>query len=443
MKAPTHVSQDGSAKVSFVTGLRCVACGVRYPLAPMYEGCPSCATDSFRAGLTPEYDYAALARVLGEGPLGESERFGIWRYRRLLPASDAAHELSLHEGSTPLIPLPRLARELGAADVWLKDESRNPTWSFKDRNAAVTLAKALDFGATGVVASSSGNHGAAVAAYAARAGLACLVLSYPGLSAASAALIQSYGARLLVTSREGRWAIMREAVRDHGWFPATNFTAIPTNGAYGHEGYKTIAYELHEQLGGGAPDLVVVPTAYGEALYGIWKGFQELEKLGRRRRSPRMLACEPHGGPLQVALNGSDPARAIAHVPERLTVARGIGGTTNSVIAMTALSASDGLVGQATDPEILGAQRDLAREGILVEPASATALAGLRAVARRGELPRGQRIVLLSTSAGIKNLEPLMHSLPEPAVVPPSFAAVAGLFHPPGEGVDGPPEHRL
>ncbi len=126
-----------------------------------------------------------------------------------------------------------------------------------------------------IMASSSGNHGTAIAAYAARAGLECVVLSYPGISEAAAALVQAHGAGLAITSREGRWTIIREAVERCGWYPATNFTDIPTNGAYGHEGYKTIAYELHGQLGGETPTHVEVPTAYAEGLFGIWKGFDE------------------------------------------------------------------------------------------------------------------------------------------------------------------------
>ncbi|MBI2762047.1 MAG: pyridoxal-phosphate dependent enzyme [Chloroflexi bacterium] len=406
--------------VTFAVGLRCVRCDAAYPLAPMYEGCPACATPEFRSGLTPDYDYAALRAALGDGPLAETGRPGIWRYRRLLPVTDAAHEVSLGEGGTALVSLPRLAEELGAAGLWVKDESRNPTWSFKDRNAAVSVGKALDFGARTVAASSSGNHGVAVAAYAARAGLGCVVLTYPGIPAGARALIGAFGARLVVTTREGRWTGLREGVAARGWFPVTTFTDIPTNGAYGHEGYKTIAYELVEQLGGAAPDIVVVPTSYGEGLYGVWKGFDELRRLGMIAETPRMLACEPTGGPLAVAF-GRGEGGPIARVPERSTVARGIGGTVNSYIAVAALAASDGLVAQATDEEIVCAQRDLAAEGVLAEPASAAALAGLRAIARRGELPPGRRIVLVSTSGGLKNLEALLalHHEPAPLTVPP------------------------
>ncbi len=402
-------------RTSYATGLRCLRCGVEYPLGPFYEGCDACATDDVRSGLTPTYDYRDLAGALSTGALREAG-LGIWRYRRLLPVVSRGHEVSLGEGNTPLIPLPRIAAELGVPEVWLKDESRNPTLSFKDRHAAVALSKALDLGASTVIVASSGNHGLAVAAYAARAGLACVVLTYPGLALAASVMIRAYGARLAVSTREGRWDIMRRAVREHAWYPASNFTGIPTNSAYGHEGYKTIAFELHEQLGG-IPDVVALPVGYGEGLYGIWKGFAELVTLGRAGATPRILAAEPAAGPLAAAVAavkaGGPP---IARVAARATVARGIGATVNSYMSFEGLRSSNGLVASVADDEILRAQRDLAREGIFAEPASAAVLAGARAAAARGELTRG-RIVLINTSSGLKNFESIGGAYPAPVEI--------------------------
>jgi len=244
-----------------------------------------------------------------------------------------------------------------------------------------------------------------------------VALTYPGIPVAARVLIQEYGAELIVTAPEGRWALMREGVQERGWYPASNYTDIPTNGAYGHEGYKTIACELHEQLDGVPPDLVVVPTAYAEGLYGVCKGFEELALLGRIARSLRMMAAEPDGGPLRAAFERGNGG--IAKVPRRPTVARGIGGAVSSYLGIATLSASDGMVAQATDEEILVAQRDLSAEGIFADPASATALAGLRNVARYGELPPGLRVVIVNTSSGLKNLEAVLASYPERVVVAP------------------------
>lgn len=386
---------------AYVRRLRCVSCGTEFEIAPMTAGCPSCKSETFASGLTPTYDYERLAHDLGAGPLAESGE-GLWRYRRLLPVRDQANEISLGEGNTPLVPLPSVARELNAEQVWVKDESRNPSWTFKDRNAAVTISMAIEFHAKAIVVSTSGNHGASVALYAARAGLDCIVLTYPGIPDGTRAMIEAAGARLIVTDPSNRWRLMAEGMSEHGWYPASNYTDIPTNGAFGHEGYKTIAYETQEALDG-TPDMISIPAALGEGLFGVWKGFDELARLGRVDQTPRMVACEPAGGPLRLAMQ--NPNRPLARVPRVDTVARGIGGAATSFIAVAALRASDGMVAQADDEQILAARRSLAAEGLFVEPASAAALAGLRSLAASGDLPKGLRIVLVNTSSGLKNYQ--------------------------------------
>lgn len=394
---------------SYVRELVCLYCDARFPLQPMSAGCPACRTETFASGLSPTYDYERLRDDLDGGPLADPGD-SIWRYRRLLPLRDPAHETSLGEGGSPLIPVPRLAQELNAEQVWIKDESHNPTWTFKDRLASVTVSVAVEFGAETLVVSTSGNFGASVAAYTARAGLGCVVLTYPGIPAATRTLIEAYGARLVVTSPEGRWQALEEGVREHGWYPASNYTDIPTNGAFGHEGYKSIAFEVMETLGF-VPDVVSIPTSYGEGLFGIWKGFEELARLGRTSGVPRMLASEPTGGPLVPAL--ARPGNPIVRVPRVRTSARGIGGVVNSYMAVAALRASKGMVAQVAEEDIVAAQRRLAAEGFFVEPASAAALAGLRSMAASGELEHGLRIVLVNTSSGLKNLEGLR--TPRPA----------------------------
>lgn len=386
---------------AYVQELACVFCDSRFPISPMSAGCPVCRTESFASGLTPLYDYERLRHDSPDAPsLGREP--GVWRHRPLLPVRERRHEVTLGEGGTPLVPLPRIADELNAEKVWIKDESRNPTWTFKDRNAAVTVSMAVEFGAETVVVSTSGNHGAAVAAYAARAGLGCVALTYPGIPETTSTLIEAFGARLVVTEPDERWAVMERGIRDEGWYPASNFTDIPTNGAYGHEGYKTIAYEIAESLDQ-APDVVSVPTAYGEGLFGIWKGFDELVQLGKASHVPRMVACEPTGGPLSSAVN--DGAGPIVRVPRSPAAPRGIGGSVNSYISVAAIRSSRGMVSQSGHADVAAAQRTLAAEGFFVEPASATALAGLRALAADGRLPPGRRIVIINTSAGVKNLE--------------------------------------
>lgn len=379
-------------------GLQCIHCAATFPISRMDAGCPTCAGEGFASGVTPTYDYDRIrVELVGQNLEGPGQ--GIWKYDRLLPAGPE-NRVGLGEGGTPIIEMPKLATELDAEQVWIKDESRNPTWTFKDRNAAVMVSMAKQFGAETVVVSTSGNHGASVAAYAARAGLRCVALTYPGLTQATEQLIEAYGSELVVTEPGNRWLAMRRGIRDEGWFPASNFTDIPTNTAYGHEGYKTIAYELTEDLGF-VPDIVSIPNAYGEGLFGIWKGFNEARLLNRTTSVPKMIAVEPTGGPLLKAMQSE--GNGIASVPRTATIARGIGGSANSYAATVALKQSGGSVVQSSDTDLIAAVKRLCAEGIAVEPASAAALAGLQRLHREGRLEAGQRIVIVNTSSGLKN----------------------------------------
>lgn len=415
---------------TYLHELRCVYCDTRYPVGPMSAGCPACRTATFASGLTPTYRYERLRRELDAGSLA-GPGSGVWRYRSVLPVADQRHEVTLGEGATPLVSVPTLAAELGAEQLWIKDESRNPTWTFKDRNAAVTVSKAVEYGASAVVVSTSGNHGASVAAYAARAGLDCIALTYPGLPEGTRLLMQAFGAEVIITAAENRRVLMRQGMREHGWYPASNYTDIPTNGAFGHEGYKTIAFEVAESLET-TPDLISIPVAYGEGLFGIWKGFDELVRLGMASRVPRMLACEPAGGPLLATM--TDPRRPIATVTRTPTVARGIGGSINSYVSVAAVRASRGTVTQPDDDAIMTAQDDLAAAGFFVEPASAAALAGLRTAAKSGELQRGLRIVLINTSSGLKDPDAMRTRYHTPEYTPDGLRlqtrlqAAAGRF---------------
>ncbi|MGB4136453.1 MAG: pyridoxal-phosphate dependent enzyme, partial [Microbacterium sp.] len=237
----------------------------------------------------PAYD---LGLVRG---LETTDDRGLFRYRPLLPIGEGP-VVSLDEGGTPLLPLLGTGAALGLPNLFVKDESRNPTWSYKDRLAAVAVTKAVQEGRDTVVVSSTGNHGAAVAAYAARAGIRCVVLTLASAPLAMTTLMQSYGAQVVALEvPTDRWVLMRRLVEDRGWAPMSGFVGPPSgSNPFGCEGYKTIAYELHAQLGD-VPDVVVAPVAYGDAIAGLERGFAELRTLGLTARTPRLIASEPFG----------------------------------------------------------------------------------------------------------------------------------------------------
>ena len=382
---------------SLATGLQCLSCGETYPLDPkLFVGCSACMTEQFQAPLDVTYDYPDS----GDGLLAEQPLPGLARYAPLLPP--LLEEISLGEGGTPLVSAPQLARWAGVADeLYIKDESRNPTWSHKDRLAYLVIGAALEAKASSVVVSSTGNHGAATAAYAAKAGVPCIVLAPPHCPPAVQSFLLSYGAAVLIVQRRVAWNIIGEGAHRGRWYPASTFTPTPTGPPYGPEGYKTIAYEIWLQLGRRVPGAVFVPTGYAELLFGVWKGFRELRDLGLAESAPVMVACEPAArAPLRQAL--VDGA-STASVPPEPTIAYAIAATVNGYRGVVALDESRGLAIAVTDDEIAEAQTRLAHAGVWAEASAATSLAGVRNALSRGMQTEGS-VVCISTSSGFKDL---------------------------------------
>src|SRR5438105_3750199 len=210
---------------------------------------------------------------------------------------------ALAEGATPWIHLDRLGQRLGLPRLYAKDESQNPTWSYKDRLCSVAVTHAVETGARVITISSTGNHGASTAAYAARAGIPCVIFTLASVPETMKTLMQAYGAAVVACpTSESRWELMRQGIERFGWYPTGGFVVPPIgSNPYGVDGYKTIAYEVAEDLDWTAPDVVVVPSAYSDGLFGIWKGWTELQTLGLVKHAPRMIAAEPFG-PLAHAL---------------------------------------------------------------------------------------------------------------------------------------------
>lgn len=368
----------------------------------------------------PAYD---LGRVRG---LETTDDRGLFRYRPLLPIGDGP-VISLDEGGTPLLPVSGVGASLGMTNLFVKDESRNPTWSYKDRLAAVAVTKAVQEGRDTVVVSSTGNHGAAVAAYAARAGIRCVVLTLASTPLAMKTLMQSYGAQVVALDvPTDRWVLMRWLVENRGWAPMSGFVGPPSgSNPFGCEGYKTIAYELHAQLGD-VPDVVVAPVAYGDAIAGLQRGFAELVSLGLTTRTPRLIASEPFG-PYEKALR--DGYRPDAAVPAGPSVSFSIATPLPTWQGWNALTLTAGAAASADDDMTMRAQHELAsRDGVFLEASSAITLAVLPELLRRGEVSPEESVVLLGTSTGLKDVPTTAARLPEVPVIGPSpqelFAAI-------------------
>ena len=370
---------------------------VGYPLwPPLTEGCPRTSTDGVSYPVEVDYAYDRVPHGLF-GAAGATARHGLDRWAPLLPPLAAP---GLGEGGTPLVDL--------GGGVLVKDESRNPTWSHKDRLNRCTVSAAVACGAPGVVVASSGNHGASAAAYAARAGLRCVVLTSPQPPPAVVSFLHAYGAEVLPVPVEARRPLMRRVHEEYGLHPVSSLTPTHTGHPFGAEGYKTVAYEVFREVG--VPAAVFVPTGYGELLFGVAKGFAELHRLGLARAVPRLFSCEPAaGGPLAAAIRRGLPA---VTVPVGATDAYSIACQVGGYRGVRAIRDSGGEALLVADPELAGARRELARAGLWTELSAAAGLAGLRQYgADRFDGP----VVCVSTSSGFKDIEVGTLRVPPPA----------------------------
>ncbi|WP_432094033.1 threonine synthase [Streptomyces sp. bgisy100] len=373
---------------SLATGQRSLGDpSVSYPLwPPLTSGCPRTGTDEVAHPVEVDYAYGRVPRNLFDRAAASCVPAGggLERWAPLLPPLAAP---GLAEGGTPLVDL--------GDGVYIKDESRNPTWSHKDRLNRCTASAAVGSGAEGIVVASSGNHGASAAAYAARAGLRCVVLCSADAPPAVRSFLQAYGAVVLPVPTEARWPLLRRIVDRLGYHPVSNLTPQSHTGhAFGPEGYKTVAYEIFTELG--VPQAVFVPTGYGELLFGIWKGFAELVRLGLADRTPRVYSCEPAaGGPLHAALRAGRPALT---VPSGPTGAYAIDCTVGGVRGTVAVRESGGDALLVDDAALTAAQAELSRSGLWPELSAAAGLAGLRGLG-----DRSGPVVCVSTSSGFKD----------------------------------------
>ena len=397
---------------SFATGLRCLRCGTAYPLDHHDRDCPACRAES-PSGLVVEYDPAMLA-PRAASPSGA----GLWRYGELLPV-ERADAVSLGEGGTPLLALPRLGTLLGLSHLFAKDESRQPTGSFKDRLACLGVSAARAMGKQVIVSSSSGNAGAAAAAYAARAGLPCVVFTFRGASAPLVTQMRAYGAMVVYAERnEDRLPLLREGIERFGWFPTSPFGAPATgSNPLALEGYKTLAYEIAEAMDWAVPDWMVLPVCYGDALAAIRRGFEDMVALGWTSGVPRLVAAEVSGSLGAALAGGGDVLPEIRR--NAPTIATSIGAARGTFQSLDALRRSGGCAVTVEDSAMLRWQAALGREeGLWIEPSSAASLVAVEALVAEGAIRRDDRVVILATAGGLKDPATAASAMPEVPVVP-------------------------
>jgi|YNPBryantNP2012_1023418.scaffolds.fasta_scaffold00197_20 threonine synthase len=413
-----------------ILGLRCTICGAEYAPHEVDYVCPRHGNDGI---LDVVYDYDAVQRALSPRSLAANPERSIWRYLPLLPVNPEVAR-SLAEGTvlgrvgwTPLYPAPRLAAALGLKHLWVKDDTCQPTASFKDRASAVAIIKARERNAAVVTTASTGNAAAALAGLCAAAGQRCVIFVPRTAPQAKVAQLLAYGAQVLLVdgSYDQAFDLCLESAAAFGWYNR-NTAYNP----YMSEGKKTAACEICEQLGRGelqAPDVILIPVGDGCIIGGIHKGLRDLAALGWIDRMPRLLGVQAEGAaPLVEAweqgLEGWEMKPATVHSIADSIVA---GLPRDRIKALRAVRETGGAFIRVSDAEILAAILTLARGcGVFAEPAAAAAYAGLVRAVERGLVEAEERIVILVTGSGLKDVNSAIKAAGKPTVIAPDLEAV-------------------
>jgi threonine synthase len=376
--------------------VQCTRCDATYESEQLWRLSPCCDRP-----LYARYDLDRIAATFTPSALPGREPT-LWRYAEVLPVRDASYRLTLGEGFTPLLDVPRLAGRLGLDRVWLKDEGQNPTGSFKARGLALAVARAWELGATEVALPSAGNAGSAAAAYAAAAGLRCHVVVPKDTPRVIVEETRALGADLelidgLITDAGARVA---EGVRDHGWFDLSTLKE-----PYRVEGKKTMGYELFEQLGGRLPDVVIYPTGGGTGLVGMWKAFDEMQRLGwigderPRMMSVQATGCAPIVRAWEDGSREAQPWQGAHTFASGLRVPRAVG----DFLILDAVRASGGAAVAVTDEAMAEAVRVIgATTGVFAAPEGGAVAAAVPLLLERGLLSADEEVVLFITGSGLK-----------------------------------------
>ena len=386
------------ATASTLVHLQCSqpACAEVLDASQRHHLCPRC-----QAPLLARYDLDKARRTLSRDAL-QGRVHSMWRYEEVMPP---AEPVSLGEGMTPLIEARRLGRRLGLDRLVVKEEGQNPTSSFKARglSAAVSMARAL--GVETIALPTAGNAGGAAAAYAAPAGLRCVIAMPADTPMAIVLEARACGAdvHLIDGLISDCGAFIAERAAKHGWYEVSTLKE-----PYRIEGKKTMGYELWEQMGGTLPDVIVYPTGGGVGLIGMWKAFEELEAMGLIGRArPRMIAAQAEGcAPIVRAFERraavSEKWEQAVTVAAGLRVPKALG----DFLILADIYASGGEAVATSDEALMSACRKLARlEGILAAPEGGAGLAAIETLVTQGKIPPGESVVLFNTGSGYKYVE--------------------------------------
>ena len=410
-----------------IAWLECSVCGKRYqPDQVMY----SCPEDNGNLDIVP--DYASLADQVSPHDILDSKEASIWRYVSLLPVEDPGFEhTALHQvGWTPIYKPELLARELGLKNLFIKDESRNPSASFKDRASAVVMAHARQIEVKAVVAASTGNAGAATACMAAAMGMQAIIIAPKTAPEAKVAQLLIYGAQVLLVdgNYDQAFDLSIEASKEFGWYNRnTGFNPFTA------EGKKTAAFEIWEQIminlpGNARTPVIFISVGDGNIISGIHKGFKDLLALGWIDQIPRLIGVQAEGSAAIANAFRTGSSEVIPVEAHTIADSISVDFPRDGLRALKAVRQTDGTYITVSDDAILKAIVSLGKVGIFAEPAGATAYAGLVKACQGGIVHPDDPIIVLNTGSGLKDIKASQKALPAAPVIQPTLQALRKVF---------------
>ncbi len=405
-----------TSATSFVTGLVCLSCGRRIPEGNV-QTCSACGPEGI---FDVHYDYDWASRTLTRKSLSTRDR-DLWLYAELLPVSPAVPKPPLHIGWTPVYAAPRLAKETGAKRVYLKDEGRNPTGSFKDRASAIAIMKAQEFGAATVACASTGNAASSLAGLAASVGLRSVIFLPDRAPVPKVTQLLVFGATVIKVrgTYEQAFDLCSAACERFGWYNRNSGT-----NPFCVEGKKTAGLEIAGQFGPSVPDWVVVSVGDGCTIGGIGKGLSEMHRMGFIPRIPRLLGVQAEGArPIVNAFeSGSDLVPTGA---DTVADSIAVGKPRNWRRALAQIRSSGGSMVAVPDDDILDAIRITARlGGVFGEPAGVAGVAGLRKAIRNGIIAADESVLVVITGNGLKDIDTARKAAGEPVSISPDIASL-------------------
>lgn len=397
-----------SVPESFITHLECSYCGETFDHNDPMRTCTSCEKVLFA-----RYDLDRAAGAKGEL---QGREPNMWRYREVMPVKDPANIITLGEGMTPIINAVRLAAEVGSPGLLLKDEGVCPTGSFKARGLSAAVSKAKELGLMKLTMPSAGNAAGAMAAYAAAGGLEANVFMPKDAPYANQIECIAYGATLTLVdgfiNDAGR--ISAEAAAERGLFDISTLKE-----PYRAEGKKTMGYEIAEQLGWSLPDVIVYPTGGGTGIVGMWKAFDEMERMGWiGSERPRMVMVQAEGcAPLVKAYEAGERHAELFPNPHTLAAGMRVPVAIGDYLVLDAVRESGGTALTVTDDEMIQGVKDMASyEGVFAAPEGGALVAALRKLMKSGTVSRDERVLLLVTGSAMKYLDVLGPAFESPAM---------------------------